>query len=195
MLKNTKIVIIGGSSGMGLASARFCLNEGASVVLGGRGHEKLEQAVSELKGSVTFHVLDLLQDESVRSFFETVGLFDHLVVTAGNSANAGGKFSELPSFSKVVEQFEMKTFAQLRAVYFAIQHIRANGSVVLFSGALSRRPGSGSTALASANASLEAAVKGLANEYGPAIRFNCLSPGLTDTPQHHEMPEEKRKGM
>lgn len=69
------------------------------------------------------------------------------------------------------------------------------GSIVLTTGSLSRRPGKGSAALAGANAALEQIIKGLANDFGPRVRVNCVSPGLTDTEMWDSMPPEKKQGM
>ena len=66
---------------------------------------------------------------------------------------------------------------------------------MLCSGALAKRPGKGSTALAAANAALDAIVKGLANDLGPRLRVSCVSPGLTDTEMWDSMPAEQRSAM
>ena len=76
-----------------------------------------------------------------------------------------------------------------------VEKMADGGSVVLTSGALSRRPGKGSSALGSCNAALEAIVKGLANDLGPRVRVNCVSPGLTNTEMWAGLPAEKREGM
>lgn len=83
----------------------------------------------------------------------------------------------------------------MSCVSYGADKLSDGGSIVLTSGALSRRPGKGSTALAVANAALEAAVKGLANDLGPRLRVNCVSPGLTNTEMWAAMPAEKREGM
>lgn len=66
---------------------------------------------------------------------------------------------------------------------------------MLVSGALAKRPGKGSTALATANAALEAAVVGLANDLGPRLRINCVSPGLVDTEIWDGLPPAAKEGM
>lgn len=84
---------------------------------------------------------------------------------------------------------------QMAAVSFGAPILADGGSITLVSGALSKRPGKGSTALAVANAALEAAVKGLANDLGPRLRVNCVSPGLVDTEIWDGMPPERKAGM
>ena len=92
-------------------------------------------------------------------------------------------------------QFQLKFFAQLAAVSYGAPKVADGGALVLCSGALAKRPGKGSTALATANAALDAAVKGLANDLGPRLRVACVSPGLTDTEMWDGMPPEKRAAM
>lgn len=89
----------------------------------------------------------------------------------------------------------MKFFAQLAAVSYGAPRLADGGSIVLTTGALAKRPGKGNTALAVANAALDNMVKGLANDLGPRLRINTVSPGLTDTEMWNGMPPETKAAM
>lgn len=97
--------------------------------------------------------------------------------------------------AKLREQFRIKYFSQLAAVSYGVDKIKQGGSIVLTTGSLSRRPGKGSSALAGCNAALEVMIKGLANDFGPKVRINCVSPGVTDTEIWDSMPPEVKAGM
>lgn len=84
---------------------------------------------------------------------------------------------------------------QWLAARYAAPVLAQGGSITFFTGGLSIRPGTGSSLLAMANASLEALTKALANELGPALRVNAVSPGLTRTQAFDGMPEAAREGM
>ena len=201
---------------MGKAAAKAVLREGATPWLIGRTQSKLEAAREEVSASdidsVKISAVNCFVEEEVRQFFDSIpaASFHHLVVTIGESASCSDIRGDA-GFAGLKRQFDLKFFAQLLPVSFGVDKIADGGSIVLTSGnffdyiwiisykcnagALSRRPGKGSTALSTTNAALEAICKGLANDFGPRVRVNCVSPGLTNTEMWSRMPEEKRKGM
>lgn len=73
MLNGKKVVVIGGSSGIGLETAKLALAEGADVVIASRSEEKLQEAKKKLGKNVTTYMLDLTQEMQVQSFFQQVG--------------------------------------------------------------------------------------------------------------------------
>eukprot|EP00297_Palpitomonas_bilix_P011393 CAMPEP_0113890628 /NCGR_PEP_ID=MMETSP0780_2-20120614/14256_1 /TAXON_ID=652834 /ORGANISM="Palpitomonas bilix" /LENGTH=259 /DNA_ID=CAMNT_0000880055 /DNA_START=99 /DNA_END=878 /DNA_ORIENTATION=+ /assembly_acc=CAM_ASM_000599 len=201
-LANQMVVIFGGSSGMGLAAAAFSLRLGATVHLVGRDEAKLADAKGQLareegagEDDVLTSSVDMMSEEKVEAFFE--GMKDesvnHLVITAGNGAG-GGMFMDTP-LENLRRQFDFKFFSAATVIHHANKKMAEGGSITLFSGALSRRPGKGSALLASCNAANEALAKALACELGPRLRVNCLSPGLTRTPQFSRMPDEAQEKM
>ncbi len=159
------VVIFGGSSGMGKAAAACVLSQGGSAWLVGRSLTKLATVQAELvlanpEREVKISSVDCSSPENVSEFFAEIpaGSIHHIVVTMGESAGVNDIRGEA-GFAGLRRQFDLKFFAQLNPICYGADKLADGGSVVLTSGALSRRPGKGSTALATANAALEAIVK------------------------------------
>lgn len=186
-LKNQRIVIIGGSSGIGLETAKQAVDQGASVILASRSTEKLEQAQQILGADVTeIHPLDNRDELQLKSFFEKVGHFDHLF-TPGASYVRG----PITSTSEIARScFDAKFWPQYNAVKYAIPFINRTGSIVLMSGAFSQRPPADGASYAACNGAIESLGKALAVELTP-IRVNVISPGTIRTPFNWEGAERE----
>jgi NAD(P)-dependent dehydrogenase (short-subunit alcohol dehydrogenase family) len=190
-LAGKRIVIIGGSSGLGLATAKAAVALGAAVVIGGRSRERLEQAQAEIGGEVEAFTLDIAQEDQVRSFFERVEWLDHLA-TPGNRG-VRGPFLELDS-AAARAGFDSKFWGQYNAAKYAAPRLSPGGSIVLFAGAFSQRPAKGSATQSAINSAVEGLARALAVELAP-LRVNAVSPGLVDTPLHAGMPAKERQAM
>ena len=188
-IENESVVIIGGSSGMGLAIAKEAADSGAAVIIAGRSQGKLDEAIRVIAGDVATYIVDLSDEGSVMKLFQSIGSFDHLVIT-GSSVKTG-QLREL-SLADARASMDSKFWGAYMATRYA--RIRPKGSITLFSGILSRRPSPGLASLAAINAAVEALGRALALELAP-IRVNVVSPGLTDTPAYATMPDDARKGM
>jgi len=188
-LKEKKAVVIGGSSGIGLAIAKALVNSRAQVVIASRSSNKLDEAQRTLGVNTAAYQLDVAQEEKVQQFFEDIGLFDHLVCTAVIGTNA--PFLEMDT-ADARTVFKTKFWGQYYAARYGAPMIRPGGSITLFSGIASQKPVEGLTAIAAANGAIEALCRSLAVELGP-IRVNTVSPAVIDTPQYDRMPDEKRK--
>jgi NAD(P)-dependent dehydrogenase (short-subunit alcohol dehydrogenase family) len=176
-LQGRRIVITGGGSGIGLATAKLAAARGASVVLMGRRESTLQGAVEAIGTAASHHVLDVTDADAVTRAFETIGRFDHLVTCAAGITI--GPFADLPE-SALRDFFEVKFWGQVRAIRAALPNLARDGSVVTVSGFLYRKPSAGYSAFAAVNGAIEALVKVLAIELAP-IRINALVPGQVDT--------------
>ena len=188
-LKEKKAVVIGGSSGIGLAIAKALVNSRAQVVIASRSSNKLDEAQRTIGVNTAAYQLDVTQEEKVQQFFEDIGLFDHLVCTAVIGTNA--PFLEMDT-ADARTVFKTKFWGQYYAARYGAPMIRPGGSITLFSGIASQKPVEGLTAIAAANGAIEALCRSLAVELGP-IRVNTVSPAVIDTPQYDRMPDAKRK--
>jgi NAD(P)-dependent dehydrogenase (short-subunit alcohol dehydrogenase family) len=189
MLHNQKVVIIGGSSGIGLATAKQAAAQGANVIIASRSADKLEQAKAELGSNAAAYTLDTTQEQQVKAFFETIGPFDHLVVSAAETS--GGAFLETDT-AKARQLFENKFWGQYYAAKYGAPNISPSGSITLFSGVVAYKAMIGSSMLGAVNAAVSNLGQTLALELAP-IRVNIVSPGIIDTPSRSTMPEEARK--
>ncbi|RFU68940.1 SDR family oxidoreductase [Peribacillus saganii] len=191
VLKGKRVVVLGGTSGIGLAAAKAFLDEAAQVIIASRSASNLSEAKTKLGGNVEGYEIDFRSEEKVADFFKKVGNFDHLVVTAGEGAM--GHFSELP-VSTVREAFDSKFWGQYISVHAALPYLNNESSITLTSGVYGVRPPKGASTLASINSAIGGLVRGLSVDLAP-IRVNVVSPGIVDTPIYGGMPEEQRKDM
>lgn len=191
-LQNKKVVVLGGSSGIGFATARAALAQGASVLVSSSRQEKVAAAVAELGARAEGKVADLTDATSVEQLFASIGSFDHLVYTAGDSLLLG----ELAhtDLGALRQAFDVRLFGAIAAVKAATPHICQGGSIVLTSGVASARPQKGWTAGASICSAMEGFMRALAVELAP-IRVNIVSPGFVRTPLWSGIPEDEREAM
>ncbi len=182
------MVIIGGATGMGKAIATLCAEHGAKVTIGSRSVQKLEATAAEI--GCAYRAIDTTQEDSVQQFFTAMGQVDHLVIS-GSSVRGG----TLRDMSLEDGLFSMSS--KFWGPYLCAKHARINpkGSLTLFSGILSRRPGKNDAVLGPINAAVEALGRALARDLAP-VRVNTLSPGMTrDTAAYLGMPEQQRENM
>jgi NAD(P)-dependent dehydrogenase (short-subunit alcohol dehydrogenase family) len=186
-LKDKKVVVVGGSSGIGLATAELAKREGADVIIASRNAEKLD-AVAKTLNAIAIPA-DVTSDESVAELFRRCGPVDHVVVTAAQLRTGPFKTVSMDDVRTTMEGKFWGAWRVARAAEF-----RASGSLTLVSGYLSVRPRPNSAIISAANGALESLARGLALELAP-IRVNCVSPGIIDTPIRAAMPEEARREM
>lgn len=185
---NRKIIIAGGSSGIGLATAVALQQQQAQVTVTGRNAEKLQQ-VQQSTGLQT-QVLDGGDRTATDAFFKQTGPIDHLVISL--SGNKGmGNFIDL-RIDDIRGGFEQKVWPHLHTIQAALPYIDKGGSITLITAISATASMPGTSGLAAANGALEIMVPILAKEIKP-IRINAVSPGLVDTPWWDMMPTEAKQ--
>ncbi|MFC7393933.1 SDR family oxidoreductase [Scopulibacillus cellulosilyticus] len=188
-LQGKKIVVLGGSSGMGLATAQAAAEEGGQVIIASRSKDKLAQAKDRAGGNLETYSLDVTDEKAMQQFFESIGQFDHLVSTAAGGPT--GKFLDLDT-SEAKKTFAAKYWGQYFAAKYGAPYIRENGSITFCTGILSQKPAAGTSILSTINGGIESLMKALAIELSP-IRVNTVSPGIIDTPLYSKMSDKERE--
>ena len=191
-IANQRILIIGGSSGMGLASARRLIQAGAEVIVSGRDAARLDAAVTTLGGKATGIAADFTDPASLAALMQRVGRLDHLVLAAAGAA-AWGPFAQLP-VEAVRTALNTKLLGYWQSLQAALPILRKDGSVIFMTGAASRVAIPGTAGLAAVNGGITQMAQTLARELAP-LRVNVVSPGLVDTPAYDGMPAQAKAGM
>jgi len=186
-LKGKKVVVVGGSSGIGLATAELARRSDAEVVIASRNAERVKAAAAKV--GATGIPADVTNDDSIVALFKTCGAVDHVVVSAAQLRT--GPFKTV-SMDDVRGTMESKFWGAWRVARAA--EIRNGGSLTLVSGFLSVRPRPNAAITAAVNGALESLTRALALELAP-VRVNCISPGIIDTPIRAAMPEAARRDM
>lgn len=175
------IIIVGGSSGMGLGVAQAALAKGAEVIIVGRSPERLTQATRNLAGAehVRSIAADVTNEDEVRRLFETAGNFDHLFVSAAsNLAYQPIRDFDLEAARKTIDA---KLVAALLLAKYAARQISEHGSITFTAGIAAERPMPTAALVAAVNGGLFSFAYALAMGLAP-VRVNTLSPGWIDTP-------------
>ncbi|QRN53871.1 SDR family oxidoreductase [Dyella caseinilytica] len=191
-LRHQRVVLLGGTSGIGLATAQAAQDAGASVVVASSRRERVDQALVTLGDRAEGHVLDTTDEAAVRALFERLGSFDHLYYSAGESLQLG-LLTETP-LETARAFFGVRLFGAMTAVKYATPHLKSNGSVVLTGGIASQRPQKGWTVASSICGAMESFTRALAVELAP-LRVNLVSPGFVRTPLWDTIPEAEREAM
>jgi len=187
MLTGKKVVVVGGSSGIGLATAELARREGADVIIASRNVDRLDAVANRLNAIAI--PADVTSDDSIIDLFRRCGPVDHVVVTAAQLRS--GPFKTV-SMEDVRATMESKFWGAWRVARSA--DIRPGGSLSLVSGYLSVRPRPSAAIVGAANGALESLARSLALELTP-VRVNAVSPGIIDTPIRAAMPEAARRDM
>jgi NAD(P)-dependent dehydrogenase (short-subunit alcohol dehydrogenase family) len=184
-LKNKRVLVVGGSSGIGEGAAIAAAALGAKVVIASRSEDKLKAAAARIGHGCETAGIDTRDDASVEAFFARAGAFDHVVMSA-----AQVNIQPVKSFSVAEAQASMnsKFWGTYRVARSAT--INDGGSLTLISGAAAVRASKGRALQTAINAAVEALTKGLALEFAP-VRVNTVSPGIVETPIWSNLDEAR----
>jgi NAD(P)-dependent dehydrogenase (short-subunit alcohol dehydrogenase family) len=188
-LQGKRVLVVGGSSGLGLAAAQAAARLGAAVVVASRSQDKLQAAVAAIGAGSEGRVLDTTSDDSVEAFFRDDAAYDHVVVSAAQTKVAAVR--DLP-LADAFASMNSKFWGAYRVARAA--RIQDGGSLTFVTGVLAIRPRKGAAIQGAINAGLEALAQGLALELAP-VRVNAVSPGLVETPLYAGLTEEARQAM
>ena len=173
------VVVLGGTSGFGFATAQAAAAAGARVSIASRFAEKLRGALDRLGNVASGACVDVTDMPALEAYFANLGAFDHLAVTVGD-AMVGKPILELTD-AEARAAFEVRFWGQFNAVRAAYPHISRSGSITLVSGLAGQRATPGRGIFAGVLGGLEGMVKSFAAELGPVRRD--ARPG-DDLPSH-----------
>jgi NAD(P)-dependent dehydrogenase (short-subunit alcohol dehydrogenase family) len=183
-LKNKTALVTGGNSGIGLATARLMISQGARVAITGRDRAKLDAAVADLGPQAVGIEADLNDVAALASVVKAVGeAFGKLDIVFANAGVSGAT----PLGATTLEAFELIVRTNLTSVFFTVQSmlpLLADGGAIVLNGSVMRELGSaGSSAYAATKAGVTGMAKVMASELAPrGIRVNTVIPGGTRTP-------------
>ncbi|MYM27266.1 SDR family oxidoreductase [Duganella sp. CY15W] len=191
-LRGQRVLVLGGSSGIGLAVAREALREDAEVMIVSSQMARIEQALAVLGHKAQGCTLDLRDERAIERFFNGIGEFDHLVYTAGDTLQLGALRDT--GVAAAHPAFDLRYWGALATARHGVRNVRAGGSITFTTGIAAQRPRAGWALAASVCGAVEALTRALAVELAP-IRVNAVSPGLVATKLWTDMTDTDRQRM
>ncbi len=176
------LVVIGGSAGIGLETARRARAEGAKLILTGRNPERLQRAASELDALSTA-AFDATDPALLERFFRDLPTIDHVMVTAGRPYY--GRLIDM-DFTQVRSLLGSHLLLALHVARNAANKVRPGGTLLFMGGTEGRRPAIGLSITSAVTAALPALTASLALEIAP-VRVNLIAAGFVDTPLSAEL--------
>ncbi|MGW5362274.1 SDR family oxidoreductase [Actinopolymorpha pittospori] len=199
-LEGARILLVGGTAGLGLAVARAVAERGATPIVASRSHDHVDSALAALPDRAEGATVDLTDPGSIARLVDYAGALDHVVYTAGEPLQRAELADLTPEIVRSVwETRYLGALSVVRAVAVAgtataIGAIRKGGSIVLTGGSAGQRPGPGWSLGASLCGAMEALTRELALELAP-VRVNLVAPGLTRRPRWAGMSGEEQRAM
>jgi NAD(P)-dependent dehydrogenase (short-subunit alcohol dehydrogenase family) len=177
-LESKVVVVLGGSTGMGFATAKAAAAEGAQVVITGRSQEKLQAALAQLPAGSRSAALDVADEAGTRSLFEQIGHVDHIFVTAATVTFGVTLASDSAALRPAMDT---RFWGSLYAAKYGAAKMKNGGSITLMSGTSAWKPRPGGLVGSASCGAIEAFGRSLAVDLAP-IRVNTIAPGFIDTP-------------
>ena len=190
-LKNTHVLVIGGTSGIGLGVASAAAERGAIPIVVSRRQSSVDRALAQLPEHARGASVDLTDLSGVQRLADDVGDIEHLVFTAGESLQLAPLTDLTPDV--ITDFFQTRFVGALTAVRVFAPRITTGGSITLTSGTAAEQPGFGALPVSICGA-MNALTKALAVELAP-IRVNAVAPGVVRTPLWGAMSEADRRQM
>lgn len=191
-MTDKRILVLGGATGIGRATAELAASLGAEVILSSRSKGALETAARAIGDRVSVAPVDMTDEDAVKAWAADLPEIDFLVISASSAAH--GPFRTAAT-GPLRAMFDAKFFGPYVVAREVLPRLRKGGSIMLFSGVLSRRPGANCAGLGAVNGAVEALARALALELGPEIRVNCMSPGMVRSEAYAHVPEDAREEM
>jgi NAD(P)-dependent dehydrogenase (short-subunit alcohol dehydrogenase family) len=191
-LQGKKVIILGGSSGIGLATAKAAVAKGASVIIVSSNQKRINNALKDLPGGSEGYAVDLSKEENIKDLFSKTGNFDHLIYCAGE--NLILNTIDATDIGQARNFFTLRFWGPFAAIKYGIAKLNKGGSLSLTSGTASTRPGAGWSVASAICGAMEGFVRAMAVELAP-LRVNCVVPGVVRTPLWDSMPEAEREGL
>lgn len=191
-LKGKQIVLLGGTSGFGLATALAAADQGASVIVVSSSQQRVDSALAILPAGSQGYTANLADEQQVAGLFNKIGEFDHLVFSAGETL----KLNELSTvkMDDAKQFFELRFWGAYMAAKYGSPFIREGGSITLTNGTIGLRPWKGWTVASSITGAIESLTRALAVELAP-IRVNAVCAGMVRTDLWGNMTEADRELM
>jgi NAD(P)-dependent dehydrogenase (short-subunit alcohol dehydrogenase family) len=181
-----RAVVMGGTSGIGLATAEHLASAAFDVTVTGRDPVKLADVAGRFAGAER---LDGTDRSAVAAFFKRLGAFEHLVLAFSPGAVGFGPIREIS-----LDDFETAFTGKLFGYVQAIRQAQVTESITMISAASARAALPGTVTLAAVNGAIERMVSPLAAELAP-VRVNAVSPGIIDTPWWSFLPDDQRQAQ
>jgi NAD(P)-dependent dehydrogenase (short-subunit alcohol dehydrogenase family) len=191
-LEGKRVVVIGGTSGIGFAVAEAAIDDGASVVVGSSQQANVDGAVAKLGQAASGRAVNVRDEADVGAFFSEIGAFDHLVFTAGDWSNLRtARTLAETDLESAKGLADVRYWGAVRAVKHALARISPTGSITLTNGTIAHRPRKGTPLSTAMAGSIEHLVRGLSVDLAP-LRVNCVCPAGVRTGVWDSIPEETR---
>ncbi|MGB5818424.1 MAG: SDR family oxidoreductase [Saonia sp.] len=190
-LENQTVLIIGGATGMGFATAKLAETLGGKVIIAGHNREKNSVALSKLSERVESRFVDVVEPDSIEELFDSLENLDHVFITAAPGGT--GNFQEASLDIKDTYIYG-KFWSLFMISKSAVKKIKKNGSITFITGGFATKPTKGTVLVTAAFNAVEGFAKALTVEMAP-IRFNVIRPGFIDSGFWDFMEESERRKL